>query len=97
MARKRKFKNDYTPVCDAELDLHGHTSFEARTVVMNFLKDAEINDWHLIRIVVGNGLHSRDSEAVLPDVIKTLLNTHGYTYRYAKIQDGGEGALEVSL
>jgi DNA-nicking Smr family endonuclease len=96
MRKGRKIKN-YTPTIDAELDLHGFTGHEARDAVEDFLHEASVNNWTRIRVVVGKGTRSEHGHAVLPNVVKTLLNQRGLTYTYAKLQDGGEGALEVSL
>lgn len=88
---------NYEPVVDAELDLHGCYTNEARDEVRSFLKEAKQNKWSRIRIIVGKGLHSEDGVAILPDTVKALLKEQGLRYTYAKIQNGGEGALEVSL
>jgi len=88
---------DYTPNINAELDLHGCYADEAREEVRDFLNEAKQNNWSRIRIIVGKGLHSEGGIAVLPDTVKALLKEQGLLYTYAKIQDGGEGALEVSL
>lgn len=90
-------KKNYTPQIDAELDLHGHTSYEAEDAVEEFLRDGSEEGWKRVRIIVGKGTHSPNNQAVLPDTVKSLLNKLGYTYTYAKLQDGGEGALEVIL
>jgi DNA-nicking Smr family endonuclease len=94
---KKKIKKEYTPIVQAELDLHGYTAQEACNAVKDFLHDAQIHAWTRVRIIVGKGTRSPGGIPVLPDAVKTLLNQLGYTYTYAKIQHGGEGALEVSL
>ena len=81
----------------AELDLHGCTSFEARTLVTEFLETSVHAGYERVRIVVGKGIHSEGGVAVLPDTVKAILNRMGYDYLPAKIQHGGEGALEVRL
>ena len=93
----KNFRRDYTPLVEAELDLHGCTSEEARTEVKEFLQEADENKWNRVRIVVGKGLHSKYGKAVLPDTVKAYLVEHGHNYTYAKLADGGEGALEVAL
>ncbi|HCC05421.1 TPA: hypothetical protein DEP58_03920 [Patescibacteria group bacterium] len=50
-----------------------------------------------MRIIVGKGLRSPEGIAVLPTTIKNFLTEQGYTYTYAKLENGGEGALEISL
>lgn len=94
---KRQYKEHYTNVIDAELDLHGCTADGARTEVREFLAEAETEGWQRVRIIVGKGMHSAHGTPVLPDTVKNLLFELGLTYTYAKIQDGGEGALEITL
>jgi DNA-nicking Smr family endonuclease len=96
MKRGPKKKKNYTPVIDAELDLHGYYAGEARAAVLEFLNDAYTDGLKRVRIIVGKGNRSANG-AVLPDTIKSLLNQEGFEYTYAKIQDGGEGALEVMV
>ena len=81
----------------AELDLHGCTSHEARTLVTEFLETSVHAGYTRVRIVVGKGIHSEGGVAVLPNTVKAILNRMGYDYVPAKIQHGGEGALEVRL
>jgi len=96
--KKKQHKQHYRPPhIQAELDLHGCTASEARQEVMEFLEEAHREAWSRIRIVVGKGLHSSLGVAILPTTIKNLLTEQGYTYTYAKLADGGEGALEVLL
>jgi len=97
LAKHKKHKADYAPVVQAELDLHGYTAQEARDAVEDLLHDAQIHQWTRVRIVVGKGTRSPGGVPILPDAVKTLLNQLGYAYTYAKIQNGGEGALEVSF
>jgi DNA-nicking Smr family endonuclease len=85
------------PEVQAELDLHGHTSYEAEKAVEDFLDECKEQRLTKVRIIVGKGMHSKDNQAVLPNVVKNLLKEHNLMYTFAKIQDGGEGALEVNL
>ena len=96
MAKGAKKKKNYTPTIDAELDLHGYYAEEARAAALEFLNEAYTDGLRRVRIVVGKGNRSTNG-AVLPDAIKSLLNREGFDYRYAKLQDGGEGALEITL
>jgi DNA-nicking Smr family endonuclease len=94
--KKQRNKESYAPVIDAELDLHGCTSYEAETMVTNFLHESHEKNWKRVRIIVGKGTHSPDGP-VLPNTVKALLKENGFFYTYAKISNGGEGALEVAL
>lgn len=91
-----KRKKEYVSVIDEELDLHGCTSGEAREEVEEFLHEAKRMGWSRVRIIVGKGTHSPEGP-VLPQTVKAVLAQYGYTYTFAKIQNGGEGALEVTL
>ncbi len=97
MRTKRKKLDKYSPIVEAELDLHGYYAEEARTIAREFLNKASADGLLRVRIIVGKGNRSQGGHGVLGDVIKSLLNQEGYDYTYAKIQDGGEGALEVRI
>ena len=97
MARRRKKIDKYNPIVEAEFDLHGYYAEEARTETRNFLNKANTDGLSRVRIIVGKGNRSHGGNGVLGDVVKSLLNQEGYDYTYAKIQDGGEGALEVKI
>ncbi len=97
MAGQRKKNDKYSPVVEAELDLHGYYAEEAKRATLEFLNEANKNGSSRVRIIVGKGNRSQGGRGVLGDVVKSLLNQEGYDHTYAKIQDGGEGALEVSL
>jgi DNA-nicking Smr family endonuclease len=95
MAKKRRSK-DYAPTIDAELDLHGYFVREVEPALRAFFLDAQERGHARVRIVVGKGVHSQEGP-VLPDVVKAYLNRAGYSYTYAKVYEGGEGALVVRL
>lgn len=95
MAKKARSK-DYTPTIDAELDLHGYFAREVEPALRAFFDEAHKRGYARIRIIVGKGVHSKDGP-VLPDAVKTFLNRAGYSYTYAKVYEGGEGALIVRI
>jgi DNA-nicking Smr family endonuclease len=97
MRSKKKNKDNYTPTIDAELDLHGQFADGARSLTRDFLNDSYRSGFSRVRIITGKGNRSKDGVSVLGAVIKSYLNEQGYDYTYAKIQNGGEGALEVRL
>ena len=97
MARRRKKIDKYSPTVGAELDLHGYYAEEARTETRNFLNKASLDGLSRVRIIVGKGNRSQGGCGVLGNVVKSLLNQEGYDYTYAKIQNGGEGALEINI
>ncbi len=97
MKSAKKKNNKYAQVVQAELDLHGVYQDAARTMVGDFLREAEKNSFSRVRIIVGKGNHSAKGEGVLCNMVKSLLNKEGYIYAYAKMQDGGEGVIEVQM
>lgn len=84
-------QNKYVQIPDKIVDLHGHTAHEAEAILSAFMKTQKITH---VRMIVGRGTHSADGP-VLPDVVKHFLARHDVSFRQSKIQEGGEGALEV--
>ena len=84
-------ENKYPQVPDQIIDLHGSTTSESKEIIDSLLEDKEISH---VRLIVGRGLNSINGP-VLPNFVKSYLNSQGINFRPAKIQDGGEGALEV--
>jgi len=89
--------NKYHQPIEAEIDLHQMTKDEARRGVDAFLKEAEVLGYKRIRIITGKGLHSESGVGVLSACVKEILNGRGYEYCNAKYNEGGEGAIDVSL
>ncbi len=79
------------------MDLHGYYQEQARGMVLDFLHESQKKGFSRVRIIVGKGMHSEKGEGVLKNMVKSLLNKEGYIYTYAKIQNGGEGALEIQI
>lgn len=88
--------NKYPRIVQAELDLHQFTRAEAAIAVKDFLQDSQRAGHTLVRIIVGKGLHSQEG-AVLGDFVRNWLRDNDYAFRGAKISEGGEGAVVVSL
>ena len=84
--------NKYIQVPDSIIDLHGYTTAEARAILDDELKE---NIKHL-RVITGKGNHS-EYGPVLRDYVKNYLNDRRIRFSQSKIQDGGEGSLEVFL
>ena len=85
--------NKYIQAPDDIIDLHGYTTDEARAVLDDRLKNGTPSH---IRIIVGKGIHS-EKQPVLRDFVKNYLSARNIRFNQSKIQDGGEGALEVSF
>lgn len=81
---------------DAELDLHGCSSLEARTELAAFLAEARMEKWKTVRVIVGKGTRSPEGP-VLPSVVQEELKARDLRWTYAPPRYGGEGALEVEL
>jgi len=89
--------NKYQQSIQEELDLHQMTKDEARREVRAFLDEAEALGYKKIRIITGKGIHSESGVGVLNSYVKELLDNAGYKYCNAKYNEGGEGAIDVSI
>lgn len=89
-------QNKYPPKIDAELDLHGMTSWEATSALEIFLEKSRAAGHHRVRIITGKGLHS-EGEPVLRAQAQEILQAEELSFVRAKIQEGGTGALIVTL
>jgi DNA-nicking Smr family endonuclease len=86
-----KKQNKYFKEPDLILDFHGMTTSECKLVLEEIIEEAKYNH---VRIIVGKGTKSA-LWPVLPYFVKNFLDDHNIDYTQSKIQDGGEGALEV--
>ncbi|MCX6754446.1 MAG: Smr/MutS family protein [Candidatus Nomurabacteria bacterium] len=85
--------NKYEQKAEKEIDLHGHTTAESEVILKSLFKDRKYKH---VRIIVGKGNNSANGP-ILPNFVKNYLKSHNARYNQSKIQDGGEGALEVFL
>ena len=83
----------YAQAPEVIFDFHGYTTAECKEVLDEVISE-KIHKH--IRIIVGKGLNSVNGP-ILPDFVKGYLNERGIRYSQSKIQNGGEGALEVFL
>lgn len=83
----------------AELDLHGMRSDEARVQTSGFLRDAQLKGLRCVRIVHGKGLGSPGRQPVLKDKVKRWLvqSDRVLAFVQARADEGGVGALVVLL
>ena len=86
-------------VVQAQIDLHGLISEEARQYVAEFLSDCKKRNIRCVRIVHGKGLGSRNREPVLKSKLRHWLiqKDEVIAYAQAKPEDGGSGAVIVLL
>jgi DNA-nicking Smr family endonuclease len=83
----------------AELDLHGMRTDEAREQTSGFLRDAQLKGLRCVRIVHGKGLGSPGRQPVLKDKVKRWLvqSDRVLAFVQARADEGGVGALVVLL
>ncbi len=86
-------------VVQAQIDLHGLISDEAREYVAEFLSSCKKRKIRCVRIVHGKGLGSRNREPVLKHKLRNWLiqKDEVIVYAQAKPEDGGSGAVIVLL
>jgi DNA-nicking Smr family endonuclease len=84
--------NKYLRTPNKIIDLHGYTTAEAKIILDDLLK----SDESYVRIIVGKGNHT-GGVSVLRDFVKKYFFSKNIHFNQSKIQDGGEGALEVFL
>jgi DNA-nicking Smr family endonuclease len=86
-------------VVQAQIDLHGLISDEAREYVAEFLSSCKKRNIRCVRIVHGKGLGSRNREPVLKHKLRNWLMQRDevIAYAQAKPEDGGSGAVIVLL
>ncbi len=86
-------------VVQANMDLHGLISDEARLYVASFIGDCKKRGIRCIRIVHGKGLGSRNREPILKQKLRGWLmqKDEVIAYAQAKPEDGGSGAVIVLL
>ena len=86
-------------VVQANLDLHGMISDEARATIATFLAECKKRGIRCVRIVHGKGLGSRNKEPILKNKVRHWLmqKDEVIAYAQARANDGGSGAVIVLL
>ena len=86
-------------VVQANLDLHGMISDEARSTIATFLAECKKRGIRCVRIVHGKGLGSRNKEPILKNKVRHWLmqKDEVIAYAQARANDGGSGAVIVLL
>jgi len=84
---------------DAEIDLHGLSSNEAKRHLLNFLNDCVKEGCRCVHIVHGKGYRSQDHYPILKNNINVWLRQHKDVQAFcsASPKDGGTGAVYVLL
>ena len=88
--KKEKY-NKFEPQIDAVLDLHGLSQAAAESAVMVFVQSSERMGHNRIRIITGKG------SGVLQESIRSWLRNQRIFFETAKINEGGAGALVITL
>ena len=83
----------------AEIDLHGMTTGEAREALRQFIADARLRDFRCVRVVHGKGLGSGTRGPVLKRKVDTWLRRWDAVLAFVSTRqvDGGTGAVYVLL
>ena len=94
----RKLRRGHWAVQE-ELDLHGYTSAEARTAVVEFLAHCKREQLRCVRIIHGKGLGSPNREPVLKRKVASWLMQRDEILAFcqARRAEGGGGAVVVLL
>ena len=84
---------------NAEIDLHGLTSHNAKQQLLNFLHDCVENGIRCVHVIHGKGYNSPDSHPVLKNDINLWLRQHKDVLAFcsAPPKAGGSGAVFVLL
>ncbi len=84
---------------DAEIDLHGLNSREAKHQLLHFLHDCVGNGCRCVHIVHGKGYRSESNHPVLKNELNHWLRQHPDVQAFcsAPTRDGGAGAVYVLL
>jgi len=85
--------NKYQQNPDHIIDLHGYTISEVEIILDAILSEKK---YALVRIITSKGSHGHNGP-VVRTFVKDYLNMRNIRFNKSKIQDGGEGALEVFL
>lgn len=88
-----KKHNKYPQEPELVLDFHGYTTAECKDALDELIQEGEFSH---VRIIVGKGKNSVDGP-ILPNFVRNYLTDHSIRFNQSKLQDGGEGALEVYM
>jgi DNA-nicking Smr family endonuclease len=84
---------------DAEIDLHGLNSNDAKKHLLSFLRDCVVDGCQCVHIVHGKGYRSQDNYPILKNNLNLWLRQHKDVQAFcsASPKDGGSGAVLVLL
>lgn len=79
---------------DDILDLHGYKKVEAHLLVLDFIENAKKNNFKIIRIITGKG---EDGYSPLKSYVIDIINELDLKYTFAPENEGGHGAIDISI
>lgn len=84
---------------DAEIDLHGLNSHDAKQQLLHFLHNSVENGWRCVHIIHGKGYRSANNYPVLKNHLNIWLRQHKQVLAFcsATPKHGGAGAVVVLL
>ncbi len=84
---------------DAEIDLHGLNSHDAKQQLLHFLHDSVENGWRCVHIIHGKGYRSANNHPVIKNNLNIWLRQHRHVLAFcsATQKQGGAGAVIVLL
>lgn len=94
----RRLRKGYFAI-EAELDLHGRTTREAKAILVEFLHDCAQDGARCVHIIHGKGYRSPDCQPVLKNKLNLWLRQHPDVLAFcsASPRRGGTGAIYVLL
>ena len=94
----RKLKRDQYPIT-REVDLHGLTINEARSILQEVLRSAQRDSITAILIIHGKGLNSTQGKSVLKPMVRSWLQQDERVLAFtdAPRKKGGTGAVYLML
>ena len=94
----RKLRRGFWPIQDY-IDLHGHTSEEARRYLFEFLQHALRNGFRCVNVIHGKGWRAEGGEGILKIRVRHWLSQFPQVLAFCEPPDnaGGAGAVLVLL
>jgi DNA-nicking Smr family endonuclease len=94
----KQMRNGKLPVED-RIDLHGLYRDQARTQLLQFIQQAQLNGYKIVCVVHGKGYHSADGRPVLKAMVNKWLQNIAdvLAFTSAPHRDGGYGAVYVLI
>ena len=88
--------NKYLQQAEETYDFHGLRSWEVEGELERILDESKESRYAIVHIIVGKGNNSTGAP-VVRTLVQDLLVRWGYSYRFAKRHEGGEGVLVVHI